>query len=209
MSAQPNRSELLAEVIAEALRQAGAAVRLDIAIGHELGMALADLQCMGLLSDKPSAPSQLAAQLGLTTGAMTKVLDRLQNAGFITRSADPSDRRRIIIAANPAGLAELAGHFGPLGDQMSAYLSGCTRAELETILAFMRACREAADEQIARIRRGGIRHATRRRRTASTTSTDTTADRTTSADTTATVDRTASLDSTTETPDRAAVPPFS
>ncbi|MGE5286225.1 MAG: MarR family winged helix-turn-helix transcriptional regulator [Micromonosporaceae bacterium] len=168
MPARPNRSQLLAEVIAEAPRQAGAIVRLNIAIGHQLGMALADLQCMRLLSDKPSTPSQLAAQLGLTTGAMTKVLDRLQNAGFITRSADPSDRRRIIIAADPAGLAELAGHFGPMGDQMSAYLSRCTRDELETILEFMRAGREAADEQITRIRRGGIRHATRRPRGAAT-----------------------------------------
>jgi len=54
------------------------------------------------------APGQLAEQLGLTTGAVTKLLDRLQQAGYVTRSADPADRRRIIVAADPQRLSELA-----------------------------------------------------------------------------------------------------
>jgi DNA-binding MarR family transcriptional regulator len=166
VSTSISRDELLAEVIEETPRQAGAAVRLNIAIAHQLGMALADLQCVGLLLGGPSAPSHLAAQLGLTTGAMTKVLDRLEHGGYISRSADPSDRRRIVIAAEPAGLAGLAGYFEPMGERVSAYLAERSPAELETILAFMRAGRQVADEEIARIRDQGIRHATRGRRAA-------------------------------------------
>src|SRR5882724_3820038 len=109
----------MAEVTAEAPRQAGSAVRLSIAFAHQLGMQLADVQCMGLLTDGPAAPSDLAARLGLTTGAMTKVLDRLQACGYITRSSDPADRRRVRIAADPAGLAGLAAVYGPLGERMS------------------------------------------------------------------------------------------
>ena len=83
-------------------------MRLSIALAQQLGMPLADVQCLGLLAAGPSLPSDLAARLGLTTGATTKVLDRLQEAGYITRSADPADRRRIVITAEPEGFAALA-----------------------------------------------------------------------------------------------------
>ena len=164
MPEQPSRADLLAEVTAEAPRQGASAVRLNIAIAHQLAIPLADVQCMGLLADGPSAPGDLAARLGLTSGAMTKVLDRLERAGYVTRAADPSDRRRITIAADPDGLTRLAAHYAPMGEKMSRYLDELSTADLTAVLAFMRAGREAADEEIARIRRQGIRHATRRPR---------------------------------------------
>jgi DNA-binding MarR family transcriptional regulator len=157
-----SRPDLLAEVAAEAPRHGASAVRLSIAIANELGMPLADVQCMGLLASGPAAPSDLAARLGLTSGAITKVLDRLEGAGYVSRSADPSDRRRVVITADPEGLAALAAHYAPMGERMGRYLAGCTDGELATILAFMRAGREAADEEISRIRANGTRHATRR-----------------------------------------------
>jgi DNA-binding MarR family transcriptional regulator len=166
LSTRKNREDLLAEVAEEAPRQAAAGVRLSIAIAHQLGLSLADVQCMGLLVDGPSAPSHLAERLGLTTGAMTKVLDRLERVGYISRAADPSDRRRVVIAAEPAGLAELGRYYGPMGERMAEYVSGRTATELETILAFMRAGREAAEQEIARVRGQGVRHATRRARDA-------------------------------------------
>jgi len=95
---------------------------------------------------------------------MTKVLDRLERAGYITRAADPSDRRRITITADPDGLARLAAHYAPMGEKISRYLAESSTADLTAVLAFMRAGRQAADEEIARIRRQGIRHATRRSR---------------------------------------------
>jgi DNA-binding MarR family transcriptional regulator len=113
---EPGRAQLLAEVSAEAPRP-GAAVRLNIAVAHQLGLPLADLQCMGLLADGPSASGYLAAQLGLTSGAMTRVLDRLEHAGYVTRAADPSDRRRVTSAADPAGLSRLADCHAPIGGE--------------------------------------------------------------------------------------------
>jgi len=164
VSEQPSRAGLLAELAAESPRQGASAVRLNIAIAHQLAMPLADVQCMGLLADGPSAPGDLAARLGLTSGAMTKVLDRLERAGYVTRAADPADRRRITIVADPGGLARLAAHFAPMGERIGRYLDQLSPADLAAVLAFMRAGREAADEEIDRIRRQGIRHATRRPR---------------------------------------------
>jgi DNA-binding MarR family transcriptional regulator len=160
----PNRRELLGEVSAEAARHAAAAVRLSIALAQQLGMPLADVQCLGLLAAGPSVPSDLAARLGLTTGAMTKVLDRLQAAGYISRSADPADRRRIVITADPEGFAALAASQAPLRERMSGQLAGYTTGELAAIVTFLRAGRQFADEETARIRGQGIRHATRRAR---------------------------------------------
>jgi DNA-binding MarR family transcriptional regulator len=164
----PGRRELLAEVSAEAARHAAAAVRLFTAIAQQLGMPLADVQCLGLLAAGPSVPSELAARLGLTTGAMTKVLDRLQDAGYVTRTADPADRRRIVVTADPEGFAALAASYAPLRERLSGQLAGCTTGELATIVAFLRAGRQLADEETAHIRGRGIRHATRRARGPST-----------------------------------------
>ena len=162
MPEPPSRSELLAEVNAEAPRHGASAVRLSIAVAHQLGLPPTDVQCMGLLMDGPAAPSDLAARLGLTTGAMTKVVDRLERAGYVSRSADPADRRRVVVTAVPESLAVVAAQFAPMGEKMSRHLAGCTAGELAAILAFMRAGRAAADEEITRIRAGGVPHAIRR-----------------------------------------------
>jgi DNA-binding MarR family transcriptional regulator len=165
----PVRRELLAEVSAEAARHAAAGVRLSIALAQQLGMPLADVQCLALLAAGPSVPSDLAARLGLTTGAMTKVLDRLQDAGYITRSADPADRRRIVVTADPEGFAALAIAYAPLRARMSDHLADYTAGDLAAIVRFLRAGRQLADEETAHIRSQGIRHATRRARGPSAT----------------------------------------
>jgi hypothetical protein len=66
------------------------------------------------------------------------------------------------IDADPAGLAGLADAYGPLGERMNRLLDGCSTDDLRVVLSFMKAGREAADAEIARIREQGIRHATRR-----------------------------------------------
>src|ERR1700744_3207917 len=127
------RGELLAEVAAEAPRQAAAAVRLSIAVAHQVGMPLTDVQCLGLLAAGPAAPSDLAAQLGLTTGAVTKVLDRLEQTGFVARSPGPSDRRRIVINADTKGFRLLMPYYAPMAEKMNRHLSGYSDDELQTV----------------------------------------------------------------------------
>ena len=103
----------------------------------------------------------LAEHLGLTTGAMTKMLDRLQRAGYITRSADPHDRRRIIVTTVPATLAEHAWRWEGMGKRMNDVIARYSASELAAILDFMRAGRQAADAEIALMRERGHAHAVR------------------------------------------------
>ena len=59
----------------------------------------------------------------------------------------------------------LTPYYAPMAEKMNRHLSGYGDDELRTVLDFMRSGRAAADEEIARIREQGIRHATRRRGT--------------------------------------------
>ena len=163
MSTRPeHQDQLIADVTAEMPRQASAARRFHIAISHQLGVWPADLECVSLLATEgPSSPSWLAEHLGLTTGAMTKMLDRLQRAGYVTRSADPLDRRRIIVTAVPTTLAEHAWRYEGMGKRMNDAIARYSTSELAAILDFMRAGRQAADAEIALMRERGHAHAVR------------------------------------------------
>jgi DNA-binding MarR family transcriptional regulator len=164
VSTRPQRrDELIADVAAEMPRHAGAARRFHIAMSHQIGLGPADLACVSLLATEgPSSPSWLAEHLGFTTGAMTKMLDRLQRSGYVTRSADPHDRRRIIVTAVPAALADLAWRYDGMGKRMNDAVARYSASELAAILDFMRAGRKAADAEIALMRERGPGHAVRR-----------------------------------------------
>jgi DNA-binding MarR family transcriptional regulator len=114
-----------------------------------------------LVTEGPSSPSWLAEHLGLTTGAMTKMLDRLQRAGYITRSDDPHDRRRLIVTAVPETMAEHVWRWDGMGKRMSDVIARYSASELALILDFMRAGRRAADAEIALMRERGHAHAVR------------------------------------------------
>ncbi|HEX4789231.1 MAG TPA: MarR family transcriptional regulator [Actinospica sp.] len=163
MSNDVARAGLLGQVAAEAPAHAAAAVRLNIAVANQLGLPHTDVQCIGLLTGGPAAPTRLAERLGLTTGAMTKVLDRLEHGGYVHRSADPADRRRIVVTASDAGLAEAGRHYAPIGEAFARRLAGYTDNELRTVLKFMRDGREVAEAEIDRIRGAGTPHAARPR----------------------------------------------
>lgn len=164
LSSPPPRPKL-ADVMSEMSWHASSARRFSIAMAHQLGMPPTDLECLSLLAaEGPSPPTRLAEQLGLTTGAVTKMLDRLQRDGYITRSADPHDRRRLVVAAEPGRLAEHARRYEGMGERMAAVVAKYTDAELDAILDFMRAGRQAADDEIMLMREQGYRHAVRRPR---------------------------------------------
>ena len=72
------------------------------AIADRLGMNVTDHKCAGILARSgPITAGELARRTGLTTGAITGVIDRLEQAGFARRARDPGDRRRVIIEPDP------------------------------------------------------------------------------------------------------------
>jgi DNA-binding MarR family transcriptional regulator len=84
-------------------------------VAASLGINVTDLRCLELLQEQPAiTPSRLAELAGLTSGAVTGVLDRLEAAGFVRRESDPEDRRRIIVRPATERMADVNAAYEPL-----------------------------------------------------------------------------------------------
>jgi DNA-binding MarR family transcriptional regulator len=85
--------------IADDLKTFAARVILHgLRASEALSLAPTDLVCMCLLElNGPATPGWLAEMTGLTTGAVTGMVDRLERAGYVSREPDPKDRRRVIV----------------------------------------------------------------------------------------------------------------
>src|SRR6185295_19572349 len=82
----------------------------------------------------------LANLTGLTTGAITGVVDRLERAGMARRVPDPDDRRRVKLEVTPEFYARADTLWGPLkADWESTLAERFSAAELERIIEFLRA----------------------------------------------------------------------
>ena len=95
-----DRNELIDEVGIELDELRRAADRLDEAVATQFGLNRTDLRCIGILYRRGRVTAgELAEESGLTPGAITTVLDRMERNGFANRVADPSDRRRVIVTS--------------------------------------------------------------------------------------------------------------
>ncbi len=76
------------------------------------GLNATDMECLRLLFQKGIAtPSELARHTGLTSGATTAMLDRLEKAGFIERRPNPNDRRGTLIVPAKSASEKVASWF--------------------------------------------------------------------------------------------------
>lgn len=106
---------------------------------EDVGLNATDLASLCLLLLHGPAPAGRLAELtGLTTGAVTGLVDRLENGGFVHREVDPDDRRKVIVVPNPARVeSDLFPHFPSLQLAATAeFYDDFTIAELEVITEF-------------------------------------------------------------------------
>lgn len=82
----------------------------------------------------PATPGELANRTGLTTGAVTRMIDRLLRGGLVTRAHDERDRRRVIITATEDRADEIARHYEPLAREFGRVMADYTDEQLELIL---------------------------------------------------------------------------
>src|SRR5690606_6880522 len=96
-----DRDALVARLLRAAPALVAAGLDFHAAVAESVGLSLTDLRYLHLVTEGPVTAGDLARRTGLTTGAVTRVIDRLQRAGFVRRAADPSDRRRVIVEPVP------------------------------------------------------------------------------------------------------------
>ena len=112
--------------------------RLDQAAADRYGLNRTDMRALDILGQAgPLAPTDLARQLGFTTGGVTTVLDRLERAGYIRRRPDPADRRRLVVQTTEATAARDAEVFGDLIRATSDLLAAYTDDQLQVIGDFL------------------------------------------------------------------------
>lgn len=127
----------------------------DRELARLMGVNETDLRCLEiLLGVEELAPKQLAALLGLTTGSVTTMLDRLEKLGYLTRSPHPTDGRSTLVRVTPAAAARAFGLIGPFLDDASRRVHERFSAEqLETVIDFLTYNREIQEEHVERLRK--------------------------------------------------------
>jgi DNA-binding MarR family transcriptional regulator len=125
----------------------------DEAAAAYLGVNRTDLRCLDvLLRLESAAPGGLAAALGLTTGSVTAMLDRLERLGYLTRAPDPADRRKVIVRPTPLAASLADEIYGPLVTEASRWIASYTAAELELLIGFMRRGQRVQERHLRRVR---------------------------------------------------------
>ncbi len=136
------------------------AVVLHEAIAERLGVNATDLKCLELASGEDSlTPTRLAELAGLTTGAVTGVLDRLERAGIARREPDAADRRSVVVRIDPTRAAELAALYRPLLDALAKLTAGLPATTRDAVERTVLAASETAAAETGRLRiaaRGGM-----------------------------------------------------
>ena len=104
------------------------------AMSEWAGLNITDMECLRLLFQKGIAtPSELARFTGLTSGATTAMLDRLEKAGLIERRPNPDDRRGTLIAPTKSGNEKVASWFQAARKAQDELISSYSEGELEII----------------------------------------------------------------------------
>lgn len=145
--------ELGAALTLAAQRNATDAVMMHQAVADRLGMHVSDLRCLNLLRlGGPATAGELAQRTGLTTGAITRMIDRLLKAGYVRREHDEQDRRRVIITAVDERIAEIAPHYDVLAREFGKVLGDYTPEQMELLLDVFNRLHETSMQVTALLR---------------------------------------------------------
>ena len=151
--AQPTRAELIARLQADVAEAVSDGVALQEALADRLGLTISDLRAITLLMRKGTvATHELADAAGLTSGAATRMVDRLERAGWVERFMDARDRRRVLVVMKKTRRGEIGEVYAEMSHSWISALSDKTEAELETVLEIFDRMRGVARDQAAALR---------------------------------------------------------
>jgi DNA-binding MarR family transcriptional regulator len=136
--ARRTREELLKD-LNQALRKVSAqSVLLSDAVARLAGLTSTDLECLDLLLlSGVTTAGALAAHTGLTTGAITAVIDRMERAGFARRQRDPNDRRRVLVEALPRYVQEIGPLYRGLAESTETLHSQYDDRQLALVVDYL------------------------------------------------------------------------
>ena len=147
-----DKRQVFEELISEVRRSQNATDRFDQAVADALGLNRTDMRCIDVIDREGPVPAgRLAEVTGLTSGAITTVLDRLERAGYARRVADPTDRRRVLVELTPQTRESARSFYEPHMALSERLFKSHTQEQLELLLEFVRVGREFNERHAAEV----------------------------------------------------------
>jgi len=107
-------------------------------VAVRFGLSESDVEAIELLLDTGAATAgRLSELMGLSTGAVTRVIDRLEQAGYVRRVPDAADRRRVVVELVPEKMEAMEATMASYGDKSAAEMKRYSDAELAVINDFL------------------------------------------------------------------------
>src|SRR5919204_2359216 len=146
------RTALLQELIGVNRAYQTAVEKMDEAFCKLLGVNRTDGRCLDVIDQRPGLTAgELAEAVGLSPGAVTTVLDRLEGRGFVTRTRHPNDRRRVKVQMTPEANRLAWEAYGPLGEMGGPLIAELSDEEVRAIIRFARAGAEINERRASEI----------------------------------------------------------
>src|SRR2546421_8445076 len=151
---QKKNSEVPGELTREIRQSTSLGASFYRAAAARIGMTVTDMQVIDILeSTGPSTAGQLADLTGLTTGAVTGMLNRLEEAGFVQRERDPNDGRRVIVRLERGKdeMHEIGPIFDSLGKAWDELASDYDDEQIAFLLEFLKRSNAMSRKEIIRL----------------------------------------------------------
>lgn len=123
------------------------------AAAARIGINQTDLICLNtLFREGPMSAGRIASALGLTSGATTTAIDRLERAGYVHRRPDPTDRRRVLVVASEDGARSAFALFDGLLESLATLATTYSDEQLTLLLDLIGQVRELLTNYAADLR---------------------------------------------------------
>jgi DNA-binding MarR family transcriptional regulator len=149
------REETIQAIIEKRREMSTETIMFHQNVADVLGLHITDHKCLDLIRQYGAMPAGRLAELtGLTTGAVTGIIDRLEKVGFVRRTNDPKDRRRTIIepVRNKKWERKIEAIFIPFHERMRKLLSSYSDSELAFLLDVLTKSIELTREESKKLR---------------------------------------------------------
>ena len=146
------RAELLRKLADLGRKISTQTVFLHQAIAQSVGLNATDTKCVDLILTHPDGEmtaGRLSELSGLTTGAITHIVDRLEKRGVVERVRDTADRRRVFVRVQGASLKPLAPRYEALGKAFGALAEEYSDQDLLLICEYMEKTSDTAARLMA------------------------------------------------------------
>jgi DNA-binding MarR family transcriptional regulator len=154
MSSSQTRDQVMHDLAIQFRYVSANSVLFSQVVADKVGIHPTDAECLDyLLLNGASTAGQLASLTGLTTGAVTAVIDRLEKAGYVKRQQDPKDRRKVLVVPDEEKANEEIGQYSMR--MKTVFDSACedmTDEELAAVLRFITKANSLSAEAVTSVR---------------------------------------------------------